>query len=235
MNTQSATNDMVERPIPYSEQTAWIVREAILAGSYSPGERLSEVDLSNRLGISRSPIREGLRKLADEGLVVVYPRRGAFVASFDMEEIRQLMEFRQALDVMAAGLAAERATLQELDALQDALEAATVAHKGTASASPPWDSDFHLLILRASGNPKILDRGVEVHTQLRLIRFRSGSNVGRAEEVHDEHQAILDALRSGDSVASEAAMRRHLEHAKERIAAVVKLLTPTQNRANSAV
>lgn len=217
MNTQPATNDMVEQPVPYSEQTARIVREAILAGSYTPGERLSEVDLSNRLGISRSPIREGLRKLADEGLVVVYPRRGAFVASFDMDEIRQLMEFRQALDVMAAGLAAQRATLGELDALQDALETATVAHKGTA-----WDSDFHILILRASGNPKILDRGVEVHTQLHLVRFRSGANAGRAQEAHDEHHAILDALRSGDSVASEAAMRRHLEQAKERIADVVK-------------
>ena len=222
MSVYLNADDAVEQSVPYSEQVAKIVREAILNGHYPPGERLSEVALSSHLGISRSPIREGLGKLAGEGLVVVHPRRGAFVASYDLDEIRELMEIRQALDVMAAGLASQRATVEEMDALQIALESATVARSGAASVSPPWETDFHILILNAAGNSKIFTRGLEVHTQLHLVRFRSGAQGGKAEEVHAEHQAILDALRSRDSTAAELAMREHLESARSRIAQVVK-------------
>jgi DNA-binding GntR family transcriptional regulator len=211
----------VERPAPYSEQAAQILREDILAGVYEPGKRLNEVELSAKLGISRSPIREGLRKLADEGLVVLSPRRGAFVASFAPDEISELMEFRQAIDVMAAHLSSSRATPEQLDNMQVALEAATVAHQGTASAAPPWTSDFHILILHASGNRKIIERGTEVHTQLHLARFRSGSTPIRAQQAHDEHQEILDRIREGDGEAASAAMWRHLDRATAHIREVV--------------
>lgn len=221
MSAQPSLSGAVETPVPYSDQAARIVREAILAGHYEPGQRLSEVELSTRLGISRSPIREGLRKLADEGLVVLHPRRGSFVARFDMNEIRELLEFRQALDVMGARLAAQRATPEQLAEMQVALEAATAAHTG-ADTPPPWPSDFHILILRASGNRRIAERGLEVHTQLHLVRFRSGNTGQRAHEAHDEHQAILDALRSRDPAAADNAMRIHLERAADHIASVVR-------------
>lgn len=219
--TSPSVDETVEQSAPYSEQAARIVRSAILAGRYQPGQRLSEVELSTGLGISRSPIREGLRRLADEGLVVLHARRGAFVASYAADEIRELLEFRQAIDVMAARLAATRATAEQLDEMQVALEAATVAHKGTNGAAPPWTSDFHILILRATGNRKIVERGSEVHTQLHLARFRSGSTADRAQEAHDEHQTILDTIRSGDPDAADDAMRSHLEHAADHILHVV--------------
>lgn len=218
----STGGGLVEHSASFAEQAAGIVREAILAGRYSPGQRLNEVELSSQLGISRSPIREGLRKLTDEGLVVLSPRRGAFVARYDAKEIQELMEFRQALDVAAARLTAARATDQQLDELQRALEAATVAHKGQASAAPPWESDFHILILRATGNRRIIDRGTEVHTQLHLARFRSGSSVGRAQEAHDEHQEILDMIRAGDEDGADRAMRSHLQRAAAHISEVVE-------------
>lgn len=219
--TSPTAGEMVQQQAPYSEQAARIVREAILAGRYQPGQRLNEVELSAGLGISRSPIREGLRKLADEGLVALHPRRGAFVASFAADEIRELMEFRQAIDVMAARLAASRATPGQLDEMQVALEAATAAHKGSDGAAPPWTSDFHILILKASENRKIVDRGVEVHTQLHLARFRSGSTADRAQAAHDEHQSILDTIRTGDGTAAAEAMRTHLENAAQHIRHVV--------------
>jgi DNA-binding GntR family transcriptional regulator len=212
---------VVERPKTFAEQAAGILREAILAGRYTPGQRLNEVELSTELGISRSPIREGLRKLTDEGLVVLTPRRGAFVASYDADEIRELMELRQALDVAAARLATERATPEQLDELQAALEAATVAHKGRASAAPPWASDFHILILRCTGNRRIIERGIEVHTQLHLARFRSGSAGGRAQEAHDEHQQILDRMRARDADGADAAMRSHLQRAAQHISDLI--------------
>lgn len=207
----------VERTPPYSEQAARILREEILAGQFAPGERLNEVELSTRLGISRSPIREGLRKLADEGLLVLSPRRGAFVASFAPDEVGELMEFRTALDVMAARLAATRATEEQLAHLQVALDAATVAHKGRAEAAPAWGEDFHILILHASANRRIIERGTEVHTALHLARFRSGSTPNRAQEAHDEHQQILDAIRDRQPEASARAMQEHLERATTHI------------------
>jgi DNA-binding GntR family transcriptional regulator len=219
--TTSAAGRVVQRPAPYSEQAAQILREEILAGAYEPGERLNEVELSSKLGISRSPIREGMRKLADEGLVVLAPRRGAFVASFAPDEIGELMEFRQAIDVMAARLAAARATSEQLEQMQVALEAATVAHRGAASAAPPWGSDFHILILHASGNRKIVERGTEVHTQLHLARFRSGSTSNRAQEAHDEHQEILDRIAARDAEGAGDAMWRHLDRATMHIRDIV--------------
>ncbi|MGH3386819.1 MAG: GntR family transcriptional regulator [Nocardioidaceae bacterium] len=219
--TTPSVGGSVEQRTPYSEQAARIVREAILAGRYEPGSRLNEVELSSGLGISRSPLREGLRKLADEGLVVLQPGRGAFVASFAPDEIRDLLELRQAIDVMAARLAAERATPDELDRMQQALEAATVAHKRTDGAAPPWTSDFHILILQSTKNRRIIERGSEVHTQLHLARFRSGSTADRAEQAHDEHQQILDAIRSGDPASADEAMRKHLVNATQHIARVV--------------
>lgn len=211
----------VKQPVPFPEQAAAIVRDAILTGKYDPGQRLSEVDLSTRLSISRSPVRESLRKLADEGLVIIHPRRGAFVASFDAVEIRELMEFRQALDVMAAGLAAQRITPEGLTTLQNALEAATSAHK-LESAAPPWQQDFHILVLRYSGNQRIYERGVEVHTQLHLVRFRSGARAGSAQEAHDEHQLVLDAIQTGNGQIARTSMQTHLENATVRIKNLVE-------------
>ena len=221
MVTPPGLGQTVQPITPYSEQTARIIREAILAGHYQPGQRLNEVELSTTLRISRSPIREGLRKLVDEGLVVLQPGRGAFVASFAAEEIAELLEFREALDVMAARLAAQRASAEQMEAMQRSLEAATVAHKSHDGVAPPWTSDFHILILKAGGNRKIVERGSEVHTQLHLARFRSGSTNHRPDEANEEHQAILDAIRARDPDAAEAAMRRHVRNAAAHITRVI--------------
>lgn len=215
------SDQTVQLNLPYSEQAAQIIRRSILSGQYEAGQRLNEVELSASLGISRSPIREGLRKLTDEGLVVLKPGRGAYVASFAMAEVRELLEFRQALDVMGARLAAQRASEMQMTEIQRSLEAATVAHKG-GEPVPPWSSDFHLLILRASGNNRIAERGAEVHRQLRLVRFRSGSTAERAQEAHDEHQAILDAIRARDVEVAGRRMQDHLIAAAAHIAQVLE-------------
>lgn len=209
--------EAVEPIATYSQQATRIIRAAILDGRFGPGQRLNEVELSARLGISRSPIREALRKLVDEGLVVLSPGRGAFVASFDQSELRDLMELRMALDVLGARLAAERATPDEIDAMVKSLESTAAAHLRGESA-PPWSSDFHLLILGASRNRKLRERGGEIHAQLHLARFRSGAGPHRAQEAHDEHVSIVDAIRSRDPARAAAAMEAHLRHAADHIA-----------------
>lgn len=222
MRDASIAPGTVQAAPPYSEQAAAILRDAILNGRYDPGQRLNEVELSTALQISRSPIREALRKLVDEGLVVLRPGRGAFVAGFDEHEIRDLMELRVALDVLGARLAAERATDEAIERIKKSIESTTAAHLRKAS-SPPWSSDVHLLILEASGNRKLRERGAVLHAQLHLARFRSGASTpDRATEAHDEHVAVVEAIRRRDADAAERAMREHLSHALDHIIELVR-------------
>lgn len=206
----------VSRAVPLSEQAADILRDQILSGRFRPGERLNEVSLATELGVSRSPLREGLRKLADEGLVELSPNRGAFVASFTQDSMRELMDFRQALDVMAARLTARRFEEVDFGELEAAIVAASAAHRSPGVVpSPPWESDFHILVLKSCDNSRIHDRGVEVHTQLHLARFRSGATAQRADAAREEHEAILAHIRKGDEEGASRSMFEHLDRARE--------------------
>jgi DNA-binding GntR family transcriptional regulator len=199
---------------PYPQQVAQIVRQWILTGKFEPGQRLSEVDIAATLHISRSPVREGLRKLVDEGLVEQHPGRGVFVTGFHPHEVQELLELREAFDVTGARLAATRATSAQID------EIAGCADPHGDAGADAETVDFHVLILRASGNSRLADRGEEVHRQLRLARLRSGASVERSAEAHAEHRAILEALRARDADAADRAMRAHLAKASAHIALV---------------
>jgi DNA-binding GntR family transcriptional regulator len=200
----------VSHATPLSVQAADILRAQILRGHFEPGQRINEVEVANSLGISRSPLREGLRTLAQEGLVRMASGRGVFGASFRAEEIGELLELRQALDVLAIELAARRATPTDLDKLEHSVEGLAAAHEPDGQAVP-WASDFHLVIFEIAGNKKLREHGWIVHTQLRLARFRSGSADDRVQAAHAEHRAILAALRAHDAVEAERRVREHHE------------------------
>jgi DNA-binding GntR family transcriptional regulator len=211
------TEWVVQANLPYPEQVAQIVRQWILTGRYQAGQRLSEVDIANTLHISRSPVREGLRKLVNEGLVDQQPGRGVFVAGFALHEVGELLELREAFDVTGARLAATRATAAQLDEMARYVDPS----RDTDETSVAETFDFHVLILRASGNTRLAERGAEVHRQLRLARLRSGASAGRSAEAHHEHGAILEALGAQDVEATDRAMRAHLAKASARITLVL--------------
>jgi len=217
------TDDLsaVRPSVPYSVQAANIVRGRILSGAFQLGERLNEVELAAHLGISRSPLREGLRQLAEEGLVRLISGRGSFVASFEPEEIRDLLEVRMALDVFAAGLAAERASEAELDELERKLENVTDSLQHADRAQDPWTADFHLGVYQVCHNAKLYEQGKVVHTQLRFARFRSGAAQDRLERAHQEHLQILRALRERDPDTARKHMQHHLEQSRDHILDVV--------------
>ena len=100
---------------PLSEIVSDAIREAIRTGALAPRERLMEIHLANRLGVSRTPIREAIRRLEQEGFVVMIPRRGAYVADMSMKDISQVFEVRTALEELAAGLAAQRISKEEVE------------------------------------------------------------------------------------------------------------------------
>ncbi len=191
--------------------------EVITSGTYSPGERLSESELARQLGISRGPLREALGRLEGR-LVTRTPRIGISVIDFRPAEVSQLFLVREALEGMAARLAAEAMTAGEIDDLRTLLE--EHGRKPDISAGQAYhqgigDDDFHFAIIKGARSERLekllLD---EVYYQLRLHRLRASTQPGRAQAAFGEHREILAALVARNPDAAEGCMRRHIRNAR---------------------
>ncbi|NNM75116.1 GntR family transcriptional regulator [Enterovirga aerilata] len=191
--------------------------QVITSGAYSPGQRLSESELARQLGISRGPLREALGRLEGR-LVTRTPRIGIRVIDFRPEEVSQLFLVREALEGMAARLAADSMTAAEIDSLRAMLDqhgrqadisAGEAYHQGIG------DDDFHFAIIKGARcehlQRLLLD---EVYYQLRLHRLRASTQPGRAQAAFGEHKEILGALVSRNPDAAEGCMRRHIRNAR---------------------
>lgn len=198
----------------YADQAREVIRHMILTGTYGPGQRLKEMDISQELGISRSPIREAVQGLANEGLVKIVPQKGAFVASFDIQEVGELYEVREALEVMAVRLAADRAEDHRVEELEEFLEATKATLDSHQATGYPRDLDFHKKVAELSQNRKLAQKIAEINSQLGLVRLRSASKPGRALQAYEEHIAIFEALRQRDSKKAVRAMRGHIHNGR---------------------
>lgn len=190
---------------------------AITSGEFEPGQKLSESDLARQLGVSRGPIREALQQLEGK-LVQRSPRLGVRVIQFDDDSIEQLFYLREALEGMAARLAAIHAPpgwADEAERLlrRDETEIREAQARGYRQHSP--DEEFHISIARASGSPNI-ERILmsEVNYQLRIARLKSSMRPGRAEEALRQHFDIVEAIRSRDPDRAERVMREHISSAR---------------------
>ena len=191
--------------------------EAITSGEFVSGQKLSESELARRLGISRGPLREALGRLEGR-LVTRTPRLGVSVIDFNQHDLEHLFLVREALEGMAARLAAERMTVSELSRLRELL-----AHHasqpelaaGSAYYQRSRDDDYHFTIVRSARCERLekvlLD---EVYYQLRIHRLRSSTRPGRAQQALSEHREILEALVSRNPDAAEGTMRRHIRNAR---------------------
>src|SRR5262249_6142059 len=191
--------------------------QAITSGEFKPGQKLSESQLARQLGISRGPLREALGRLEGR-LVMRTPRIGVRVIDFDRADLEQLFFVREALEGMAARLAAERMTTKELEQLQELL-----AHHasqpelaaGSAYYQRSRDEDFHFTIVSAARCERLeqmlLD---ELYYQLRIQRLRSSTRPGRAQQALGEHREIVAALASRNADAAESTMRHHIRNAR---------------------
>ena len=146
----------VDDLLPLRDVVFYTLRRAILTGQLKPGERLMEVHLAEKLGVSRTPIREAIRKLELEGLVTIIPRRGAEVAEITEKRLNDVLEVRRALDALGAELACERITGEEIRKLKKACEDFEKAAAGNdADAIAKADVAFHDIIIRAAGNQRL--------------------------------------------------------------------------------
>lgn len=208
---------------PLRETVCESIRDAIQKGILEPGERLMEVQLADELGISRTPVREAIRKLEQEGYVIMMPRRGTYVADVSVRDVKEIFEIRSALESLATGLAARRIEPEELEKLQDLLlEVQKHAKKNDIEKIVEADVAFHGLIYQVSRNERLVGIINNLREQLARFRTRSMSYPGRLEKTLDEHNEMFEAIADGDVSAARDAAERHMESAEKTLLKALK-------------
>lgn len=199
------------REIVYEE-----LKRQILVGEISPGTRMMEVELADVMGVSRTPVREAIRKLEKEGLVSIEPRKGAYASNISIKDMVDVLEVRQGLEEMAAMLAAGRITEEQKEELleilagyRNAVEAANIEE------SIRYDEAFHIKIVSISGN-KTLEQVFSTVQELALrFRYIYYDDFNRYENMPREHQMIEEAIMSGDTEKAKIAAGEHVARLKE--------------------
>lgn len=209
---------------PLRELVLEAIREAIINGTLKPRERLMEIQLAEELGVSRTPIREALRKLELEGFIVMVPRKGAYVADISFKDIADVFEIRAALEALAAGLAAERITDDELDFMERLL-----VEKGEAIAEHDMgklvevDTKFHEAIYKASRNERLTAIINNLREQIQRFRTTSLAYPGRMKRSLEEHRAIVEAIQSRDVQLARQLAQEHIENAENSMIEAIKI------------
>jgi len=198
------------------------LRARILSGELGANAVLREQALAEELGVSRTPVREALRRLDEAGLVSFVPNRGATVVEWSLEQVRETYFVRAALESRAAGLAATRITVAELDQLSDLIEAmepvVTATDPDGVSELGRLNAEFHRIVVSASRSAQLMTLTSSVaRVPLMAEAFRRDGVQFRARSNH-QHRDILTALRSGDSLWAEVAMRSHVLAARNAVA-----------------
>jgi DNA-binding GntR family transcriptional regulator len=199
-----------------AEAVAQSVRDGIAAGQLVPDQTYSVYQLAELLGVSRSPVREGLLRLAEAGLIEIRRNRGFRVLPPRAHDIEEIIGIRLALEPPAARLAAEQATAEEHTAIRSALDTmATAAARGDQASFWPADRALHDLLLRASGRPRTAAIVEQLRSTAALLGPPTTASGRTLTEIHAEHEPVVTAVLARDGAAAEAAMRAHLEATRD--------------------
>ena len=208
-----------------AQEVAETLINDIISGVLSEGSRISEPELSRRYGVGRGPLREAILKLEGMGLVQRAPHVGARVVSLSSDELLQIFAVREALEGMAARLAAANMSDQELEELEQLLkthESYVRQHDGQAYIEQEGDYDFHYRIIKGSSNRRLI-RSLcdELYHLIRIYRKSTGRHA-RPEQALQEHKMIFKALQDRDGELAEILMRRHISRARKEIGLTLK-------------
>ncbi|MDE7339505.1 MAG: GntR family transcriptional regulator [Lachnospiraceae bacterium] len=194
------------------------LRKAILTGELKPGERLLEIQLANQLGVSRTPIREAIRKLELEGLVIMMPRRGAEVAQITEKGLRDVLEVRRALDALCAELACDRITEEEKQRFKDAcdeFEKATATGDATVIAAA--DVALHDIIVEATRNQRLIQLINNLSEQMYRYRFEYIKDENQHNNLVEEHRMIYESIVRCDKEGAAKAAKLHIDNQESSI------------------
>ena len=199
------------------------LRQAILKGELKPGERLMEIALAERLGVSRTPIREAMRKLEQEGLVVMIPRRGAQVANITEKDLNDVLEVRIALENVAIEKACARMTEEEMRRLW--LAAKEFEHtiaEGNLVKLAEADVAFHEVIYQASDNKRLIQVLNNMREQIYRYRVEYIKNTERRKMLHDEHETLIQRIEEGNVEVAVNCIRQHIIYQEDYVLEVIK-------------
>jgi DNA-binding GntR family transcriptional regulator len=199
------------------------LREAIIVGELKPGERLMEVQLADKMGVSRTPVREAIRKLELEGLVEMLPRKGAHVADLSVKDIMDVLELRATLDGLASSLSAERITDEEIKELKHLLtQFSGYIEKENMQGLIKKDVEFHDIIYRSSRNDKLIQISNNLREQVQRFRVIYIKDYSSSKDLIREHTEIYEAISRRDSRAAMQSAQRHIKNQEETIIRSVK-------------
>jgi DNA-binding GntR family transcriptional regulator len=203
---------------PLRELVFETLRKAIISGDLKSGERLMEVQLAEELGVSRTPVREAIRKLELEGLVVMVPRKGAYVAGVSLKDVAEVFEIRASLEGLAANLAAERITEDEIEHLERLLvQIKSCVDEGNIKGLIEKDEEFHDTLYKAARNGKLVQIINNLREQIHRFRVASLANPNRVKELFEEHKRIVEALADRDSDLARKLTQEHIENVENNI------------------
>lgn len=197
-------------------QTVAVLRELVLTGEIAAGERVNEVGLAQRLGISRGPLREAIRHLASEGLLVLTPNRGAHVPVADNTGVHALFELRSALECAAARLAAARRTDADLIRMRE-VSAASRAAFTTGEFPYRLDLAFHGALLEAARSPLVAEQVRLAQQRVVLLRAAKELTFSHEQASIDEHDVLIEAIGDQDADRAAAVMATHLDRVRDQL------------------
>ena len=198
------------------------LREALLCGQFKKGESLTEHMLTEKLGVSRTPVRSALQRLAEDGLVSLIPNRGAVVIGIAKEDIVDIYRIRMRLEGLASAMAAEKITEEEKQALSEnvALFEFYIQRQDTEHTEE-LDTAFHSMIYEASGSRTLERILTDLHSNTKAYRSQSLCVPGRLARTLEEHKEILNAILTGNAEKAEKLTSAHIECAMENMLLVL--------------
>ncbi len=207
----SLQNHRPLREIVYEE-----LKRQIMVGEIAPGTRMMEVDLADEMGVSRTPVREAIRKLEKEGLVTIEPRRGAYASDISAKDMVDVLEVRQDLEGMAAGLAAQKITEGDILQLKDMTRRYKEAvEAGDIEEIIKQDEDFHKFIVGLSDNKTLIKMVSQVQELALRFRYIYYDDFSRFKNQPLEHQEIVEAIMSGDANSARRFAEVHISKLKD--------------------
>ena len=220
MNDQLELN--MDAYLPLRDVVFNTLREAILRGDLVPGERLMELQLAAKLGVSRTPIREAIRMLEQEGLAITIPRKGAIVAGMTEKDMQDVLEIREALEELSVQVACDKITDEEIAELQKNMKNFEHSLKsGDLKKMAHADVAFHGVLYRATDHPKLINMLNNLREQMYRYRVEYLKNPQNHEQLLHEHEAIYKGIVEKDKSAVTEILRKHI---RNRVAVVEHMI-----------
>lgn len=201
-----------------SKKVYRIIKSGIIDGSLKPGTKLLEVKIADKMGISRTPIREALRELAAKGFVKMIPNQGIVVSSDSAEDIREVMQIRGVLEGLAGRLAVAMINKEEISRLENLIkQMEKFSKKNDPLGFGEVDAEFHNIIVNICRNKRLMQIRKNITEQAHRYRIKSLNVPGRLEYSTEEHRKIAEALKKKDAKAADKSIQKHIENTLKNI------------------